>query len=363
MSNIVFLLGAGASAQCGAPVMSNFLDVAAGLLRTNQVREKREQFERVFEVIGGLQAVHSKAQLDLNNIEAVFTALELGRIIQRVPGMKPEEIPQAISSLKELIVQTLELTIKFPTHGTTINPPRAYEAFAKVIEYLQGEAMPQRSCSVITFNYDVAVDMALHRVHLGPEYFLHAGRGKGVPLLKLHGSLNWAIENDPPHAIHPLHLRDYFSRYSIHWSRDEIGTTVLPFGTQLKEYFDTKTDFSVAPEPVIVPPSWNKADYHHALSNVWAAAASQLAEAEYLFVIGYSLPETDAFFRHLYALGSVGPAPLRKVIVFNPEEEGGGVDTRFRALLGPGAMARYEYRSLTFDKTVDEIRKFFPKTK
>jgi hypothetical protein len=32
-----------------------------------------------------------------------------------------------------------------------------------------------------------------------------------------------------------------------------------------------------------------------------------------VFVIGYSLPETDSFFRHLYALGSVGKAPLRKI--------------------------------------------------
>jgi hypothetical protein len=114
MSSVVFVLGAGASKQCGAPLMGNFLDVASDLFRANRVQDKRQQFERVFSAIGALQAVHSKAQLDLNNIESIFTALELGRIIQRVPGIETQDIPETISSLKELIVKTLETTILFP---------------------------------------------------------------------------------------------------------------------------------------------------------------------------------------------------------------------------------------------------------
>ena len=99
MSNVVFVLGAGASKQAGAPLMGNFLDVATDLLRSNRVDDKRIHFDRVFSAIGGLQAVHSKAQLDLNNIESIFTALELGRIIQRVPGMDTDSIPEVIASL------------------------------------------------------------------------------------------------------------------------------------------------------------------------------------------------------------------------------------------------------------------------
>ena len=115
MSNVVFILGAGASRQCGAPLMFDFLDVASNLLRSNAVQEKRAEFERVFAAIGALQAVHSKAQLDLNNIESIFTVLELGRIIQRVPGLSAEQIPEAIAALKDLIVKTLEVTMRFPT--------------------------------------------------------------------------------------------------------------------------------------------------------------------------------------------------------------------------------------------------------
>lgn len=67
--------------------MFDFLDVASDLLRSNAVQEKRSEFEQVFSAIGALQAVHSKAQLDLNNIESIFTVLELGKIIQKIPGL------------------------------------------------------------------------------------------------------------------------------------------------------------------------------------------------------------------------------------------------------------------------------------
>jgi hypothetical protein len=96
LSNVVFILGAGASRQCGAPLMFDFLDVASNLLRSNEVQEKRTEFERVFVAIGALQVVHSKAQLDLNNIESIFTVLELGRIIQRVPGLKRSRFPKLL---------------------------------------------------------------------------------------------------------------------------------------------------------------------------------------------------------------------------------------------------------------------------
>ena len=134
----------------------------------------------------------------------------------------------------------------------------------------------------------------------------------------------------------------------------------MPIGSQLVEYFARQASVEVDAEPVIVPPSWNKADYHAALSDVWASAAKHLSEAEQIFVIGYSLPETDSFFRHLYALGSVGNTPLRRIEVFNPDASG-TIDRRFQGLLGPGAAARYQYHAKTFQQAIVHIRALFPK--
>lgn len=107
MSNVVFILGAGASKQCGAPLMANFLDVASRLYQTGVTGDKKEDFERVFHAIGALQAVHSKAQLDLTNIESVFSALEIANVLEKLPNTESSDIPSIISSLKKLIVKTL----------------------------------------------------------------------------------------------------------------------------------------------------------------------------------------------------------------------------------------------------------------
>lgn len=360
MSNVAFILGAGASRQCGAPLMFDFLDVASDLLRANAVQEKRAEFEKVFSAIGDLQVVHSKSQLDLNNIESIFTVLELGRIIQRVPGLTADQIPSIIAALKDLIVKTLEVTIPFPTKGRYIGVPKPYEEFAKLLKHLIAEAHPRRSVSVLTFNYDIAVDMALYRAGLGPDYVISAPprHDQPIPLLKLHGSLNWATETSTG-AIRPLHLANYFQYYRLD-GFGEGGDVRVPIGSQLAEYFKSNASLQVNREPLIVPPSWNKADYHAALSDVWAHAARHLSEAEHIFILGYSLPETDSFFRHLYALGSVGTTPLRRIEVFNPDQSG-ETDARFQALLGPGAKARYRYHTLTFENAIPLILDYFPK--
>ena len=359
MSDIVFILGAGASKQCGAPLMADFLDVASRLLRTGEVNDKKEHFEKVFKAIGAMQAVHSKAQLDLTNIESIFTALEISNILQKLPGFQPEEITDVIASLKEVIVKTLEATIYYPTVNSHIGVPKPYDKFAELVGHLHSEAFPKQTASIITFNYDLAIDMALFRTGMGPDYGIppDPSSRNPIPLYKLHGSLNWASRKDNG-TVYPLQLNQYFSKYSFNgWG--EHGTCKIPIGSQLKEYFSKHTNIEVEDEPVIVPPTWNKADHHQALSKIWGKAAENLGEARSIFIIGYSLPETDAFFRLLYAFGTVGESPLEKIVVYNPDNSG-GVNKRFKEMLGPGAVARYEYKELRFDEAINDIKKQFP---
>ena len=58
-------------------MMARFLDRARALYSPKMGRPWKEHFERVFEILVELQSVHSKAELGLNNIEAVFTTFEL----------------------------------------------------------------------------------------------------------------------------------------------------------------------------------------------------------------------------------------------------------------------------------------------
>jgi len=359
MSKVVFILGAGASKECGAPLMANFLDIAYNLHATNGSGDKAEDFENVFKAIGALQQVHSKSQLDLTNIESIFTALEIANVLGKLPSFEADEIPNVIKSLKEVIVKTLEQTIDFPTRSSHIDAPAAYVNFVKLIQYLRADAHPQQSVSVITFNYDIALDMAFFRGGIGPDYGIppDPGARNPVQLLKLHGSLNWAVRKDSD-SVYPLQLNKFFEKYNIQ-GFDTHGTCKVEIGSKLQEYFTTFTDVEVQKEPVIVPPTWNKADYHQSLSKIWATAADHLSEAEQIFIIGYSLPETDAFFRLLYGLGTVGNNPLKRIVVYNPDDSG-QVEQRFRDMLGPGAVARFEYVPFIFSGSISPIKSYFP---
>ena len=362
MSAIVFIIGAGASQECGAPLMKDFLDVANHFLHRDSAGDKKEHFEKVFKAIGALQSVHSKAQLDLTNIESIFTAFEIANVLCKLPGHPAEDIPGVIASLKEVIVKTLEETIVFPTSDRDIQTPKPYDKFAQLIEYLRKEAHPQHSVSIITFNYDIAMDIGLYQQELGPDYGIPPASKfiNPIPLYKLHGSLNWARRKDT-NSVLPLHLADYFRKYQIPvWNRN--GTCKIPIGSQLQEYFKRHKETEVEPEPFIVPPTWNKSDYHQSLSMVWSKAAEDLSSAQTIFICGYSLPETDAFFRLLYALGAVGSAPLEKLIVYNPDNSG-DTDQRFQKLLGPGARARYQYKTMIFNEAIDHIKSLFPPKK
>jgi len=114
-------------------------------------------------------------------------------------------------------------------------------------------------------------------------------------------------------------------------------------------------DGCVTGEPVIVPPTWNKADSHRSLSRVWSRGALELSQAENIIVIGYSMPETDAFFRYLYALGTVGPVMLKRFWVFDPDTTG-AVEKRFENLLGHGAKPRFKYFARRFNEAISILK-------
>jgi NAD-dependent SIR2 family protein deacetylase len=361
MASVVFILGAGASQQAGAPLMADFLDRADDLWKSGLAGEKAHHFEKVFRAIGALQPVHSKAELDLTNIESIFSILDVARTLGKLPGFEPSDVSEITSSLKELIVVTLEQTILFPfsTSRSSPDPPPPYPEFLSLIKYLKAIAMPPQTVSIITFNYDMAIDYALHLERLGPDYCLSDSSTGGLPLLKLHGSLNWAFCAKCSSVV-AWHLDQYCGKYP--WSG------FLPHGAGPGKYVPLTIGSSlgsfehcgqaVVPEPVLVPPTWNKTEHHEALSQVWRRAAKELEKAERIFIIGYSLPSTDTFFRLLYALGTVSEKTLKQIWVYNPAKE---PDVRFSSMLGPGAKARYQYHLLTFDDAIDHIGERFRK--
>lgn len=360
MSEIVFILGAGASAQAGAPLMANFLDVAEGLLRAGKAGKGNalaSDYELVFRAIAALQPVYAKGYLDLDNLESVFAAFEMAALCGGLPassGIKADDLAPA---MRRLITSTLEQTIPIPVQRQSaeapgrVVPPKPYGEFARVLAKLRNRA------SVITFNYDLCIDFACYTVGLPVNYCLD-GATPGLALMKLHGSLNWvrcdAVECP---GVIPWTLGDFFSKRS--WN-DAIafGAETVRLGlVDVIEQFDPHGK-GPCKEPFIVPPTWNKGQHHHGIAPVWRRAAEHLREAEEIIVCGYSLPDSDPFFRFLYALGTVGERRLKRFAVYDPDP-GGHVTDRFRGLLGRGAERRFESSRVTFATAVDGFNSLF----
>lgn len=356
MANVVFILGAGASREAGGPLMADFLDVAENLWKTNAVREYSKYFERVFAAIAALQSVHSKAQLDLGNIETVFNTLEMARILKKFPPSGDFSVQDAIEALKYVIASTLEQTVRFAVGSKQVQPPQPFTPFAKLIHHLTNDAHPTRTVAVLTFNYDMAADYALFYHRLGPDYCIDSSTRGGIPLLKLHGSINWGV-CDKCGKVVPWHLPDFFQ--GLHYGPFLDKHRDVTFDIWSKFNTFRHCDVVVRPLPFLVPPTWNKTDHHEQIQIVWERAAKELTDAENIFVAGYSLPETDGFFRSLYALGTAGGAPLKRFWVFNPDESG-KVENRFRQLIGPGAEARFRYFRFVFSGALPAIQRDFP---
>ncbi len=334
--------------------MNEFLDRAEGILDSGLADNHVESFKLVFAAIAALKTVHSKATLDLNNVESVFAAFEMAKLFRtKVGDIKPENIQKLGAAMREVIARTLEARIQFPVTDDEVQATAEYRDFAQLIYRVVNSA--SHRAGIITFNYDLALDYALHHHTVPFGYCLDDAQPAGaVDLLKLHGSLNWTACVKCGGII-PYHLIDFFRKH-----RWDIGPRITR-GDTTKFYFAHRLgdmshcEMMASPSPWIVPPTWNKTQYHERINTVWRRAAQIIAQAENIFIIGYSFPETDIFFHYLYALGSVSETRLKRFWVFNPDGSRDLV-SRFERLLGPDATGRFKFHPVVFGTAVDLIR-------
>ncbi len=358
----VFVLGAGASAHAGAPLMANFLDVAEKLNRGDAMGSDGPDFDLVFRALAQMQAVYAKAVVDSDNLEAVYAAFEMSEVLGSLGDMEPKELQRLAPAMRRVIVRTLEETISFPIIGRTLQAPTGYANFATLVKELKGRS-EAGDVTVITFNYDLALDLALRVAGLSVNYALPdnpdamallMNRGPMAQLLKLHGSINWLRTKDGLRIV-PWDIFEFLKLFPIHPARQgpvEKLRMSRGFGVAV----DPRTNSLLAPDPVIVPPTWSKSAYFKEVAHVWQAARIAFSTAENIIVMGYSLPETDAFFRYLYAIGTIGQTRIKRFWVFDPGARE-PLERRFRELLGETARRRFQLFSTAFggDSSADAV--------
>lgn len=347
MADTVFILGAGASKDAGAPLMLEFLEKAEDLLRFGSVEDAQKEFELVFRSRSLLTRAHSKADIDIKNLEAVFSAFDLARLLKKLGDLTPEQIANDLMpAMRTVIVRTLEEKMEFePTIDEVgrrgVQPSASdYPRFVELIEDLQHNATLKHSVAIITFNYDVALDAVLAGHGIPIDYGLGQAPQNAIPVLKLHGSLNWA--NCPECAkVTPYFVQEYLQENHLLFSGND-SPFKLHIGSTIGRHAHPTTDGKrhlLEQKPFLIPPIWNKSEFSKALISVWSRATDELSQAENIFVIGFSLPSTDTFFRDLYAIGTTSDKILRRFWVANPDPD---VSKKFQEFLGPGARQAFK---------------------
>jgi NAD-dependent SIR2 family protein deacetylase len=341
----VFILGAGFSAAAGAPVVRDFLDCARQFYddpSSGLDGHEREHFRKVFEFKRTVAQAREKINIDLDDIEQLFGLVEMSQRLGDVDSDTRYSTVYLIAKTLELATRRKRGQVVFPAAGlggsalqlrdtvTHSNPSVGptfssdiYSFFANLIrgELDDPDKRKSRRDTVITFNYDLILDHALSRTGGLPSYHLPPSlladppgeQVNSVSVLKLHGSTNWGICVNCMKSIVVL---------------DE-KVTASP--AEFRSLTCRKCQ-KVRYQPLLVPPSWDKSEYRDIMQPVWARAVNELRAATRIIVIGYSMPETDAFFKYLITLGLAGNHQLYKFILVDISAE---VATKFENLLVP----------------------------
>ena len=302
----VFILGAGFGAEGGAPLLRDFLQTAQRLLvnpTSRLSKDERDLFTRVFNHRYELAAAREAIEVDLDNIEHLFGLLDLEATID-------SRKRQFRDDLVYVILRTLELSIDWVrVDDERRSPVRLFARHLRPID------------AVLTFNYDLQLDQQVSRCGQSLDYCLADDDGgkrapgpNSIKALKLHGSANWfqctncSKTTVVDHTSSPM---DAFVSDRVRRSCEHCHHAGVL-------------------RPTIVPPGWRKPgiDKDDILVPVWRTAVEELREAQRLVIIGYSMPESDIFFRYLLALG-VNMRSIDRVVLIDPDH---AVDARYQRL-------------------------------
>ncbi len=321
----VFVLGAGASCNAGAPLMATFFDKAREVMETNLAGPDLDDFKAVFEARSKLLKLRQKWDFDLHNMEQVFGAFEMDELLGTL------QLPPTLRrSMPKVIGTTITQTMKFPTGsigGTTkrlFEPHTEYRRLGQIIAELR--AVKKKEVSVISLNCDLGVEMGLRGVGIeNYDYCLHSEPlDSGVPILKLHGSLNWRRCDSCKKVVHAPIPKEHVG-----------GSEEVPL--ELLSHTCPHCARSTPDDPVIVPPTWDKAAETWLLP-VWRRAAKELSQAHVVCVCGYSMPASDAHFQYLFALGAASNTVWERFCVIDQSEE---VKKKFEGLVRLGHPTRF----------------------
>lgn len=317
--NNVYILGAGFSAETGFPLVASFLARmrdAVDWLGNNDREEEQQAIERVLEFRHQSSAAGYRMNLDLDNIEHLFS------LAAAKPGPATgEDIRLAIAATLDFTAQTGKPLIArlrvsesegWPcTSGWRTAAERwavgsdgvfddvessVYDYYAALLSGLATGQVNVEANTVITFNYDLLLEESLRRLAVPFAYKISGSDVEFDPMAN--------VQDQWPHAFRILKLHG-----SLNWAETETGSVVV--------HRDYECLRVAKLRPLLVPPTWHK-NFNGVLLRVWDAAVAALAAATRIILFGFSIPPNDLHFKYLLATGLEENSSLRSIKIVDP---------------------------------------------
>jgi hypothetical protein len=330
----VYVLGAGASKAVNpeTPLSADLLPQALSLSvsdNEDQYVKKIRDFIRDFYFYGSDRLDETEM---LPNLEDVLSQLDYAIAENRPMGC---EYP--VSKLIE-IYQSFIYAICEVLRQSLNTSSSVLEEFLKGIE---------ADDTVISLNYEPLIDNAIVQTLKQPiNYGIEAraqqrnSRKKvpetkphGIALYKLHGSLNW------------LYCP---SCQEILVTQSDEGVQYI-FSVHLQTSKGVCDQCGSRYEPLIITPSLTKSYPNPLLNEIWRQAEDQVARADQLVFVGYSLPDADAYVKAMFKRaiytnikgykrdGARQDTHFISVIDYDPDydhEQGNEIQNRYLRLFG-----------------------------
>lgn len=299
-NKVVIFLGAGFSVPLGLPAMGSFLSFADS---TDRISDD----DRTFLAKLLLQARGANTFLESSptNLEDILTFAQMAERLGLVEAAADGETQS--TRLRQIIRKI------YTCVGDVDN---FWNVFATFETFLGIRIHDIRNrLQIITTNYDLNAECALLRARCKsnpgfpisrvtvdrlPDSGLYAP--DGIPIHKLHGSVNWFPADDPTQLL----VEDRVVRVRGNERFDVDIPRVCA------------SDYAPPGVPAIIPPSFLKPDLDSSLSRVWANAASALASAHTVVFVGYSFPPSDREMMYLLATAFSKNPSLRAVRIVDP---------------------------------------------
>lgn len=277
-------------------------------------------------------------------------------MIELIGGIKNQQISlsrsdaaKAAMILQKLIACTLEASIMCDIKDGVLKPILPYINFCEVLD--KHRKMSKTKTTLISMNYDLLLDYSLFYTNTKYRYGFesHEDQWNRVDLLKLHGSLNWGRDRNDG----KIHVDGFGETYDV-YGQGEIPTVSGVDSGQARLELRPNWDREKIDFPYIIPPSANKISKQRELQDIWSQASMALNQAEVIFFVGYSVPESDSFFKDFFALSTYGPADFEKIVVINP-------DILAKDRVGSLLSAReidsgiLEYHDMKFEDSIETI--------